>query len=153
MQFLTLWLNNVRNWSNALWKSGGVNTARFSKCFWPFFNLQHKRVTQVFFDKVNYIIDRLNCLQETFAAGKISLHVYRMHCLFLEYILLISRSEIVKTLTQSVKSALHFNNSLTKFRWRSQSYVIGIDSNKEEISLVHRNSKSFNINFTIWHRN
>ena len=37
-------MHNVVKWPNILQKSFGVNTARFLKYVWPFYNIIHERV-------------------------------------------------------------------------------------------------------------
>ena len=37
-------MHNVVKWPNILYKSYGVNTARFLKYVWPFYNIMHERV-------------------------------------------------------------------------------------------------------------
>ena len=37
-------MHNVVKWPNILYKSCGVNTARFLKYVWPFYNIKHERV-------------------------------------------------------------------------------------------------------------
>ena len=37
-------MHNVVKWPNMLWKSCDVNTARFLKYIWPFYNIMHERV-------------------------------------------------------------------------------------------------------------
>ena len=39
-------MQNVEKWPNILWESCGVDTARFLKYIWPFFNIMHERVNQ-----------------------------------------------------------------------------------------------------------
>ena len=36
-------MHNFRKWPNRLWKSCSLNTVRFSKYFWPFYNTMHER--------------------------------------------------------------------------------------------------------------
>ena len=37
-------MHNVLKWPNILLKSCGVNTAKFFKYVWPFYNIMHERV-------------------------------------------------------------------------------------------------------------
>ena len=38
-------MHNVEKWPDLLLKSCGVNTARFLKYIWPFFNIMHGKIT------------------------------------------------------------------------------------------------------------
>ena len=38
---------HVVKWPNILLKFCGVNTARFLKCVWPFYNIMHERVNYI----------------------------------------------------------------------------------------------------------
>ena len=40
-------MHNVVKWPNILYKSCGVNTARFLKYVWPFYNIMHERVNVI----------------------------------------------------------------------------------------------------------
>ena len=42
--FINCFMHNVVKWPNIFQKSCGVNTARFLKYVWPFYNILHKRV-------------------------------------------------------------------------------------------------------------
>ena len=42
--FIDLFMHNVEKWPDVLYKSCGVNTARFLKYVWPFYNAMHERV-------------------------------------------------------------------------------------------------------------
>ena len=39
-------MHNVVKWPNILQKSCGVNTTRFLKYVWPFYNIMHQRVKE-----------------------------------------------------------------------------------------------------------
>ena len=41
---LNPFMHNVVKWPNIILKSCGVNTARFLKYVWPFYNIMHERV-------------------------------------------------------------------------------------------------------------
>ena len=40
-------MHNVEKWPNILEKSCGVNTARFLKYVWQFYNIMHERVNEM----------------------------------------------------------------------------------------------------------
>ena len=58
---------NVVKWPNILEKSCGVNTARFLKYVWPFYNIMHKRVKWVW-----KILDTPN---KTMHSGKLQVYL------------------------------------------------------------------------------
>ena len=64
---------NVVKWPKILLKSCGVNTARFLKYLWPFYNILHERVkNKTFRSKVRYRIAALKLLgifQENICGG------------------------------------------------------------------------------------
>ena len=48
-------MHNVVKWSDILWKSCGVHTARFLKYVWLFYNIIHERVNNVSFVNNIYV--------------------------------------------------------------------------------------------------
>ena len=43
-KILNPFMHNVVKWPNILWRSCGVDTSRFLKYVWPFYNIVHQRV-------------------------------------------------------------------------------------------------------------
>ena len=48
-------MHNVVKWPNMLLKSSGVNTARFIKCVWPFYNIMHERVKAIYISTAAFL--------------------------------------------------------------------------------------------------
>ena len=47
VQRVNPFVHNVVKWPNILLKSCGVNSARFLKYIWPFYNTMHERVKRI----------------------------------------------------------------------------------------------------------
>ena len=72
-------MHNVVKWPNILQKSCGVNTARFLKYVWPFFNIMHERVNL-----------RFKCFHSKFESMNVNIQIsrfetskYLVKCFFL----------------------------------------------------------------------
>ena len=82
-QVFNTFMHNVAKWSNILQKSCGVNTARFLKYVWPFYNM-HERVKNVLREKnLYYLVGDLHMnYLEHFENDKVSfiLTIYSSPC-------------------------------------------------------------------------